>query len=78
MQLESFPLKGSECFGKQTDKNEETTAKVREEYSELICFAELEFEKETTTLVNSEELHCHYIESGLSYYFGVELVRIVP
>ena len=41
----------------------------------LICFAELEFKKETTILVNSEELHCHYIESGLNYYFDIELNR---
>lgn len=48
---------------------------LREEYPELVCSAELECERETTTLVDSQGLHCHYIESGLSCYFGAELVR---
>ena len=50
-------------------------SQLREEYPELICSAELESEKATTTLINSKGLDCHYVESGLSYYFGVELVR---
>ncbi|HEY9768345.1 MAG TPA: TldD/PmbA family protein [Coleofasciculaceae cyanobacterium] len=49
--------------------------KLREEYPELICSAELEFEQESTTLINSQGLHCHYNESGSSYSLGVELVR---
>lgn len=49
--------------------------KLREEYLELICSAEFESEQETTTLINSEGLHCQHSESGLSYYIGVELVR---
>lgn len=49
--------------------------KVREEYPELVCSAEFESEQETTTLINSQGLHCQYSESGLSYYIGVELVR---
>ncbi len=50
-------------------------SKLREEYPELICSAELEFEQESTTLINSQGLHCHYKESGLSYSLGAELVR---
>lgn len=49
--------------------------KVRKEYPELVCSAEFESEQETTTLVNSQGLHCQYRESGLSYYIGVELIR---
>ncbi len=49
--------------------------KLREEYPELICSAELEFEQESTTLINSQGLHCHYNESGSSYSLGIELVR---
>ncbi len=49
--------------------------KLREEYPDLVCSAELEFEQETTTLINSQGLHCHYKESGSSYSLGVELVR---
>ncbi|MEM9509356.1 MAG: TldD/PmbA family protein, partial [Cyanobacteria bacterium P01_E01_bin.35] len=49
--------------------------KLREEYPELICSAELEFEQETTALINSQGLDCYYYESGLSYSLGAELVR---
>ena len=48
---------------------------LREEYPEVICSAELESEQETTTLINSQGLHCQYRESALSYYIGAELVR---
>lgn len=48
---------------------------LREEYPELICSAELEYERETTTLINSLGLYCHYRESGLSCSLGAELVR---
>ena len=49
--------------------------RLREEYPELICSAELEFEQESTILINSQGLHCEYRESGLSCYLGAELVR---
>ena len=49
--------------------------RLREQFPELICSAELESETETTTLINSQGLSCHYQESALSYYFGAELVR---
>jgi PmbA protein len=48
---------------------------LREEYPELICSAELEFEEESITLINSQGLYCHYHESGLSYSLGAELIR---
>jgi PmbA protein len=50
-------------------------ARLREEYPELICSAELEFEQESITLINSQGLYCHYHESGLSYSLGAELIR---
>jgi PmbA protein len=53
----------------------EAIIKLREEYPELICSAELEFEQESTTLINSQGLNCHYDESGLSYSLGAELIR---
>jgi PmbA protein len=49
--------------------------RLREEYPELICSAELEFEQESITLINSQGLYCHYQESGLSYSLGAELIR---
>ena len=48
---------------------------LRQECPELICSAELESEQETTTLLNSQGLYCHYSESATSYYIGAELVR---
>jgi PmbA protein len=48
---------------------------LREEYPELICSAELEFEEESITLINSQGLYCHFHESGLSYSLGAELIR---
>lgn len=50
-------------------------AKLRAEYPELICSAELESEQNITTLINSQGLSCQYSESALSYYLEVELVR---
>ncbi|MEM8827873.1 MAG: TldD/PmbA family protein [Cyanobacteria bacterium P01_G01_bin.19] len=50
-------------------------AKLRAEYPELICSAELESEQNITTLINSHGLSCQYSESALSCYLGVELVR---
>ena len=54
---------------------EKAIAKLRSEYPESICSAELEFERESTTLVNSQGLYCHYNESGISYSLGAELIR---
>ncbi|MEL6930520.1 MAG: TldD/PmbA family protein [Cyanobacteria bacterium J06600_6] len=54
---------------------EQAIAKLQGEYPELICSAELEFEQESTTLVNSQGLFCHYDESGISYSLGAELIR---
>ena len=50
-------------------------ARLRSEYPESICSAELEFEQESTTLINSHGLYCHYDESGISYSLGAELIR---
>ena len=49
--------------------------RLRKKCPELVCSAELESEKETTTLINSRGLYCHYSESAVSYYLGAELVR---
>ena len=53
----------------------QTIAYLREEYPELICSLEFEWEEETTTLVNSQGLYCQYCDISLSYSLGVELVR---
>ncbi|MEL6494077.1 MAG: TldD/PmbA family protein [Cyanobacteria bacterium J06623_7] len=54
---------------------ENAIARLRSEYPELICSADLEYEQESTTLLNSQGLYCHYDESGLSYSLGAELIR---
>jgi PmbA protein len=53
----------------------ETIEKLRENYPEIICSAELEWEDETTTLINSQGLNCRLKDTGISYFLGIELVR---
>jgi len=50
-------------------------SRLRSDYPEAICSAELEFEQETTTLINSQGFYGQYRESGLSCHLGTELVR---
>ncbi|MCC0176422.1 TldD/PmbA family protein [Waterburya agarophytonicola K14] len=54
---------------------DQAITQLRKECPELICSAELESERETTILINSQGLSCQYSESALSYYLGAELVR---
>jgi PmbA protein len=54
---------------------QETIEQLREKYAEVICSAELEWEEETTTLINSRGLQCNLKDAGISYFLGVELVR---
>ena len=49
--------------------------RIRDLTPEAICSGEFDSETETTTLINSQGLHCQYAETTLSYYLGVELVR---
>ena len=49
--------------------------RIRDLAPEAICSGEFDCETETTTLINSQGLHCQYAETNLSYYLGVELVR---
>ncbi|MGK7925020.1 MAG: TldD/PmbA family protein, partial [Spirulina sp.] len=53
----------------------EAIAGIRERYPEVLCSAEFECERETTTLTNSKGLHCQYTDITLSGYLGVEWVR---
>ncbi|MDY7016477.1 MAG: DNA gyrase modulator, partial [Cyanobacteriota bacterium] len=50
-------------------------ARLRELYPEVLCSAELECERETTTLTNSRGLHCQYTDITLNGFLGVEWVR---
>jgi PmbA protein len=53
----------------------ETIATLRQNYSDLICSAEFDCERETITLANSQGLYCEYSDRSISYYVGVEWVR---
>ena len=53
----------------------QTISQLREEYPDLVCSAEFEYERESTTLIDSEGLYCHCDESGLSCSLGAELIR---
>ncbi|HAG85304.1 MAG TPA: peptidase C69 [Cyanobacteria bacterium UBA12227] len=50
-------------------------AQVREAYPEVLCTAELECEEETTRLVNSQGLDCHYTDTTLNCFLAAEWVR---
>ena len=50
-------------------------ATIRQAYPEVICSGEWQCEIETTTLINSEGLHCQYQDTSTSYYLGVEWIR---
>lgn len=50
-------------------------AQIRDAYPEVLCDAELECDEETTRLINSKGLDCHYTDTTLSCSVGVEWVR---
>jgi PmbA protein len=54
---------------------ENAIARLRTDYPELICSAELERETQTVTLVNSQGFFGQYSETSSSYSLGAELVR---
>jgi len=53
----------------------EAIAQIRDVYPEVLCDAELECDEETTRLINSKGLDCHYTDTTLSCSLGVEWVR---
>lgn len=53
----------------------EAIAQIRDAYPEVLCDAELECDQETTRLINSQGLDCHYTDTTLSCSFGAEWVR---
>ncbi|WP_069789354.1 TldD/PmbA family protein [Cyanobacterium sp. IPPAS B-1200] len=50
-------------------------ALLREAQPEILCSLDLEWETETTTIINSRGLHCQYTDTSLSASVGVEWVR---
>lgn len=53
----------------------EAIALIREVYPEVVCAADWECDVETTRLVNSKGLDCHYTDTTLSCYISAEWVR---
>lgn len=53
----------------------EAITQIRDVYPEVLCDAELECDEETTRLINSKGLDCHYTDTTLSCSLGVEWVR---
>ncbi|NEP61666.1 MAG: TldD/PmbA family protein [Symploca sp. SIO2G7] len=53
----------------------EAIAQIRDNYPEVLCEAQLECESETTRLINSQGLDCHYTDTTLSCSLDVEWVR---
>src|SRR4028119_636568 len=66
---ETVPVEELVAMGK------EAIAQVRDAYPEVLCTAELECEEETTHLINSLGLDCHYTDTTLSCFLAAEWVR---
>lgn len=54
---------------------EQAIALIRDAYPEILCAAEWECDAETTHLINSQGLDCHYTDTTLSCYLAAEWVR---
>ncbi|MGB7441287.1 MAG: TldD/PmbA family protein [Coleofasciculaceae cyanobacterium] len=50
-------------------------AQIRDVYPEVLCTAQWECESETTRLINSTGLDCHYTDNTLSCFLTAEWVR---
>jgi PmbA protein len=74
--IEHYPFSGPE-FSLQTllEQGKKSIQIIREAYPDVICNANLEWEKENTRLVNSRGLDCEYSDYSLSYMLGVEWIR---
>lgn len=57
------------------EMGKEAIAQVRDAYPEVLCTGQWECEEETTRLVNSLGLDCHYTDTTLSCFLGAEWVR---
>ncbi|NEO29863.1 MAG: TldD/PmbA family protein [Symploca sp. SIO3C6] len=53
----------------------EAIALIRDAYPDVLCTAEWECESETTRLVNSAGLDCHYTDTTLSCFLSADWVR---
>lgn len=66
---ESFPIEVLVDWGK------EAIALIRDAYPDVVCNGDWECDIETTRLVNTKGLDCHYTDTTLSCYISAEWVR---
>jgi len=57
------------------DWGKEAIAQIRQVYPDVLCSGDWECDEETTRLVNSEGLDCHYKDTTLSCYISAEWIR---
>ena len=60
---------------KLVDWGKEAIALIRDVYPDVVCAADWECDVETTRLVNTKGLDCHYTDTTLSCYISAEWVR---
>lgn len=73
---DSYPDLGEVVAVEQlVQMGKEAIAQIRDAYPEVLCDAELECDEETTRLINSQGLDCHYTDTTLSCSLGAEWVR---
>jgi len=66
---ESVPIEVMVDWGK------EAIALIRDAYPDVVCNGDWECDVETTRLVNTKGLDCHYTDTTLSCYISAEWVR---
>lgn len=72
----SYPNLGENVpVEKLVEWGKEAIAIIRNIYPDVICTADLECDVETTRLVNTKGLDCHYSDTTLSCYLEAEWVR---
>ncbi|GAB1542594.1 TldD/PmbA family protein [Scytonema sp. NUACC21] len=60
---------------KLVEWGKETIALIRDPYPDIICTGDWECDVETTRLINTQGLDCHYTDTTLSCYLEAEWVR---
>ncbi|MBE9032345.1 TldD/PmbA family protein [filamentous cyanobacterium LEGE 11480] len=71
-----YPTDGSTLSVDQlVEQGRSAIAKIRDRYPEVLCGGGWDCETETTRLLNSKGLDCHYEDITLSSYLEVEWVR---
>lgn len=60
---------------KLVEWGKQAIALIREDYPDVICTGEWECDVETTRLINTRGLDCHYTDTTLSCYIEAEWVR---